>query len=233
MRNRFLKVGVLVLFVAACDGTRAPTAPTASPSSATPSNPTPSLLTLTGVVYEHTAQGRRPLAAAGIDVSAEYQSFQPKAFSDSEGRYSLGVPGLQQDWKIVAEKAGYRQPCRTRLSATTIDLHLVSEAVLSAIGFPASFPVGESTLTGRVFEAMPGGPQPVAGASITADLSGGMGWGPAASTTSNRDGGYALCGLDQPLSFGLALYTSKPGYQAVFTYLHDQTTDVGIELSRR
>lgn len=231
---RILSVGFLAVLLAGCDGTRTPTVPSPTPPSATATPPT---LTLTGVVYEYTAEGRRPLAGAGIDVSAEYQSFPPKAFSDSEGRYALpGLTALQQDWKIVAEKAGYRQPCRTRLSATTVDLHVVSAAILSTTGIPPSFPVVQPTLTGRVLEATREGLRPVSGVSITGDFSGGLGWGPAASTMSDHDGLYMLCGLHEPLSsLGLSLYVSKPGYQPVSPYFRDlrTTRTFDIELSRQ
>jgi hypothetical protein len=226
---RSLAVGFLVVLVAACDGTRTPTTSSPTPPPVTP-------LTLTGVVYEYTAEGRRPLAGAAIDVSAEYQSYSPKVFSDAEGRYTAAdLTSLRDDWKVVAQKAGYRQPCRTRLSHTTVDLHVVSEAILSTTGIPRSFPITQPTLSGRVVEATPEGRRPVSGVSVVGDFSGGNGWGPAALTMTDSDGGYVLCGLDEPLVLGLALYVSNTGYQPVYPFiLHPGgTKNFDIELSRQ
>ncbi len=112
-----------------------------------------------------------------------------------------------------AEKVGYSQPCRTPVAGTTVDIHVVSDALLSTSGIPASLPITQPTLSGRIVEQTPLGVQPVTGARVTADFSGGMGWEPSASTTSDRDGGYLLCGVDKgPL--GLALYIEKTGYRS-------------------
>ena len=76
-----------------------------------------------------------------------------------------------------AEKVGYGQPCRTLLAGTTVDLHVVSDALLSTSGIPASLPITQPTLSGRIVEQTPQGLQPVAGARVTGDFSGGLGWG--------------------------------------------------------
>ena len=88
-----------------------------------------------------------------------------------------------------------------------LNVFLVPDAVLRDVGLPASFPVAQPTLSGIVFEATSNGKKPVAGAQIVADYSGGLGWGPAATTVSDRTGRYILCGL-QPARLGIAIFAS-------------------------
>ena len=230
---RLVVLGVVVILGftgTACDDGRSPTMPSQSPppSPAPPPPPLPS--TVTGVVYEHTSAGPRPLAGAPIDVSGEEVSSTYKAISDDNGRYVVTdlVPG--QPLKAVAEKRGYRQPCRTPVAGAVIDLHVVSDSVLTTNGLPASVPMTEPFLSGRVYEQTSEGPRGIPGAIVVGDFSGGFGWAPSATTMTDPNGRYSLCNMqDIGLRFGFLLNVNKPGFvSASGAEFFDVRVDLGM-----
>jgi hypothetical protein len=232
MTRRLHVLGAIVLGVA-CTETRSPVAPS-SPAAAS-SSAAPVTFTLTGVVYEATAAGRRPLARVGLDVSVEYQSWPPRVFSDATGRYRVPNTSLSGPLKIIAEIAGYKQPCRVAVVQTDADqdLYLVPDDTLSTTGMPASLPLAGAMLTGHVFERSPEGIQRLPGASIVLDFSGGLGWGPVASTVTDATGGYVLCNMGSPV-LGIYAYVSKPGYRPAYLLVRPgQTGSFEIELERQ
>ena len=198
---------VIALAAACSESRRMPSAPspmpTASPVPLPPSD-------VTGIVYEMTSAGARPLAGVGIDMSPEYQSWPPTVMTDAEGRYS--VPGMGGG-KLVAEKTGYSQPCRVPVTGREHDIYLVPNDFLSTAGMPASFPVVAPVLDGSVFEQTPEGRQPIAGASIILDFTGGDGWAPSARTTTDALGRYLLCNVVDINHLGIAALVSKAGYR--------------------
>ena len=176
MTRRLHALGAIVLCVA-CNETRSPVAPSSPAPASSPLAPV--TFTLTGVVYEATAGGRRPLAGVGLDISVEYQSWPPRVFSDATGRYRVPNTSPSGSLKVTAEMPGYKQPCRVAVMHTDADqdLYLVPDDTLSTTGIPASLPLAAPMLTGHVFERSPEGIQRLSGASIVVDFSGGMGWG--------------------------------------------------------
>ena len=231
MTQRLHILGAIVLGVA-CNETRSPVAPSSPAPVSSPSAPVS--FTLTGVVYEATTAGRRPLAGVGLDVSVEYQSWPPKVFSDTTGRYRVPNMLVSGSLKIIAEMPGYKQPCRVAVMQTDADqdLYLVPDDTLSTTGIPASLPLAGPMLAGHVFERSPEGIQRLPGASIVLDFSGGSGWGPVASTVTDATGGYVLCNMGSPV-LGIYAYVSKPGYKPAYVPVNPvQTVSLEIELER-
>ena len=129
--------------------------------------------------------------------------------------------------KVRAEAPGYSQPSRAGAilnGDTTLDVHLVSDTVLTASGVPPSMPVAERQISGRVFERTPAGTQPISGTRVIGDFSAGFGWAPSATTLTDSTGSYLLCGLEGDL--GVELNVSKTGYvdAAVHINLGSSTT---------
>ena len=118
MARRLSVLGAIVLAVA-CNETRSPVAPSSPAPGSSP--PAPVSFTLTGVVYEATAAGRRPLSGVGLDVSVEYQSWPPNVFSDSTGRYRVPNTSIGGPLQIIADMPGYKQPCRVAVRQPDTD----------------------------------------------------------------------------------------------------------------
>ncbi len=97
-----------------------------------------------------------------------------------------------------------------------LDVYVVSTALLSTTGVPASMPVVQPTLSGLVFERTPEGIRPIAGATVVGDFSGGNGWGPSATTISDGAGRYLLCGVTDA-GLGLFLWVAQAGYREAST----------------
>jgi hypothetical protein len=227
----------LALVASACQEQQRPV-PTAPSPSATSNAFAPSTsvnaFAVSGVVYEATPGGLRPLAGVGIDASPDYQSHTPQAASTADGRYEVTTRATSSGIvKVVGERTGYSQPCRVTVSSaanTVQDLYLVSNEMLATAGVPVSMPVVQQVLSGVVFERTPDGDRPVAGAGVTGDFSGGMGWGPSASTVSDAQGRYLLCGISQS-ELGLSLYVAKPGFHPVYVSV-DRRAGGSIDLNR-
>ena len=93
-------------------------------------------------------------------------------------------------------------------------------------------PVAERRISGRVFERTPAGTQPISGAKIIADFSGGFGWAPSAATLTDATGSYLLCGLEGDL--GVELNVSKDGYAGATVNINLRlATTYDIELKQR
>jgi len=194
------------------DATNSPSSPPAGSQPASTQSPAPPF-TLSGVVYESTADGLRPLAGIPLDVSVEYQQWPPKVTSDSQGRYS--VSGLQPDkLKVAAEKEGYSQPCRANVDLkrdSVLDVFVVSNTLLARTGIPSSYPVIEPTLTGLVFERTAGGgTKPVSGVRVGIDFTGGWGWAPSAITVSDAEGRFLMCNVTDVGLGIIAIWAYKP-----------------------
>jgi hypothetical protein len=216
-------LAVVVLASGCSDSRRTPSTPSPLATAGSPGVVAASSLPrveVTGVVYEMTVQGPRPLPGVSLDMSVEYQSWPPRATTDADGRYSLGpatIAPAPQGLKLIAEKAGYSQPCRTAVeNQPRHDIYLVSNDLLAASGMPASFSIVPPVLEGLVFEETPEGRQPIAGASVVLDFTGGMGWAPSARTTTNAEGRYVLCNVVDATGLGFAALVGRTGYAERF-----------------
>lgn len=204
---------VVVVVSVACGEPRTPSAPSVTPP---PTGNPVTQQVVRGVVYEVDANGRRPLAGAGVDISPEFQSWPPSMFTDQDGRFTGG--SADRTLKIIATKAGYSQPCRVPVNPAVAEheIHLVPNAHLANAGVPPSVPMTAPRMTGRVFERTPLGDEPVAGASVVIDFSGGDGWAPSATTVTDAGGRYAVCNVANASGLGLAAYVTKAGYAEAF-----------------
>jgi len=231
--NRILLLASLGLISAACAD-----APSPSPQAPSPvppvETPAPSI-TLSGIVYENTANGVRPFASVPLDISSEIQSHTPRVASDDAGRYRLS--GLSESAvKVAAEISGYSQPCRAAVilkGDAVLDVHLVSNATLEREGVPSSLRMVDTVVSGRVVEGTPQGIQPVAGVKVTMDFSGGFGWAPSANTVTDQAGRFLLCNVAD-VGLGLELVAGKGGYALALVPVNLTTSKhYDIELVRQ
>jgi hypothetical protein len=234
--KRVLVTSAVFLLATACRGTQpSPVAASAIPSPLA-GLPT-SGVTVTGIVYEVTTDGRRPLADAGVDISPEYQSWPPTLVTDANGRFASSVVwGALRHLKIIASKPDYSQPCRVPVQDAQVDheVYLVSNELLSATGAPSSMPTAAPVLTGRVFERASNGEQPVVRASITLDFTGGDGWAPSATTVTDAAGRYLLCNVVDATGLGVAAFVRKTGYRDAFVPVRVHTGgSFDVELQRQ
>ena len=148
---------------------------TTQPPTKVPPPPPPPLLpqkppfTISGVVVEHTASGRRPAAGVVLTVRSDIADV---VTSDADGRYSASVQGDQVSI-AAAEPTAYMSPCPSGsvwLSINpnrTIDVDVVAKTVLSTTGVPDSYPIGSNNVSGTVVEQTATGSRPVAGVLVS------------------------------------------------------------------
>lgn len=167
--------------------------------------------TVSGVLTELTASGRRPLAGAQvwlwIQLDTEGWRFAP-AVTDSSGfYYFLGVP----DGSVGLEAFTVRfdQPCAAVATTHSVNTTLNIDVVSRASPLPA-LASGSPTLTGTVYETTASGRLPVAGAVVSYTW-----WWEAGTATTSTDaaGRYALCNL--PFGTNQDLYVDKDGYDMI------------------
>jgi hypothetical protein len=207
------------------------TAPPATPQFAPGPTSAPSGFTISGTVYEATATGTRPLAGFPLDISVESQSHPPQTTTDAQGRYSVTRSG-PGPYTVKNAQSGYSQPCVARTATqtdTVLNVYVVGETVLRETGLPASFPVANPTVSGVVFEQIENVNRAVPNPRITADYSGGLGWGPAATTIGDAGGRYVLCGVEPAWITILA----SDGKRLGSAVLEPGMASVDIEMPRR
>lgn len=182
-----LSMSVVAALGCANDSPRATTEPPPPPVPGPPP-PVPSF-TISGIVLEHTAGGRRPAGNVVLRVSSV--DLVVTTTSDADGRYSASVRG---DRVSIApeESDSYMSPCPSGtnwlVDNRTIDVDVVSKLVLSTTGVPDSYPRTSIYVTGTIIEGSAEGPRPVAGALV------GLGFEAAQSTTlSDALGRFVVC----------------------------------------
>jgi hypothetical protein len=172
-----------------------------------------------------------------LDISVEYQSHTPTRATDADGRYEVTLPSNLDPITVKVEYPGYSQPCVARVASavdTVLDIFVVRDSVAGEGSLPESFPLKPLTVSGVVFEQTENGREPVAGARVVADYSGGMGWGPAARTITDRAGRFTLCGLQvQGPPFGIEIFASRQGFAFGFSILAPNATSTDVELRRQ
>ena len=199
-----------------------------SAASTTPPAPDPNALhTISGIVLEHTWSSQSPIA--GLPLRIGISSFSPAkgdtfidVTTDANGRYTAQV-GAGMVSIAPASNSGYFAPCPAgtadNLAANaTFDVHVVSAAVLSTTGTPASLPTFLYA-SGTVYEATGNiptivsyaGTKPVANALVEighpTDFS-------YSATLTDANGRYLVCAA--PWGVGTDQYApvsvSKDGY---------------------
>jgi hypothetical protein len=193
--------------------------------------------TLSGSITEVVAGQAQPVA--GVNVSAwvdqgasgySYMWAHGATYSDAGGHYRLPyLPAASVTVQIW--KDGYVQQCASPTVAVrgdvTLDLGIVARQNLSAdpSGVPPAA-AGQRVVSGLVFETTPDGRRPLAGAFI--DFEPVMDF-PAATTTSDAQGRYLLCGLPDQASAELG---ASFGGRVTFVTAPPRTTGVDIEIPR-
>ena len=187
--------------------------------------------TLRGLVTERSASGSsRPLVRAGVNawVNTDRMSYSywwwamGAQYSGADGRYELS--SLPENSMVIpgASKEGYAQPCAAppmRMSADVeVDIELVPRTLVitspeSVINSP-----GFRSISGVIYEATSGGRRPVVDAFVDYEPYMDV---PAATTYSDSNGRYLLCGIpmDEKASIaasagsGRFVYTEVPAGQ--------------------
>jgi hypothetical protein len=125
------------------------------------------------------------------------------------------------------------QPCVTAIGAsgnTNLDVHVIADPAQLGAHLPGDLLASTPTLSGRVFETTALGRRPVPGALLEVDMLAGLG-DVSATTLTDSDGGYILCGLGAGSPYVWAL---KSGYKTadVGTVIVNGNTIRDIELLR-
>jgi hypothetical protein len=177
------------------------------------SNPNASY-TVSGVVFDHTATGQRPIAGVPMRVhSSANGGIVVDVTTDANGGYSARV-GAGAVSIAPMLNSGYFAPCPSGTDVlaanATFDVHVVSAAVLSTTGVPSSLPLSAIYVSGTVYEPTAGTP-PVANAFVELGQSTDVSY---STTLTNASGKYLVCttppgvGTDQYIHLGV----SKDGY---------------------
>jgi hypothetical protein len=232
VRAYLASLGALALCAVACDA-RQPIAPS-PPLVASPVPTTPSAPTISGNVWLHTADGVRPFAnqsVFGWINSGSSGRTTGRVPTDSNGRFSFPAP-LGSRVRIHIGGFGY-QPCEVNANVAgdvTRDIHAVDDRLQLGGRLPAELLANTPTISGYVFEINEDGRHRLA--DVRVELDGLFGLGLVTATTlTDADGRYVLCGLEGESS--TYLFASKAGYQ-----LYEKTvgvngdTTLDIELRR-
>jgi hypothetical protein len=196
---------------------------------------------VSGIVFEHTAAGPRPAASVPLVVRswAALPVFV-SVTSDGNGRYEArGLPGSGVNITIAPPlDSAYRAPCPTGTSGltadATIDVHVVSTAVLANTGTPRSLPTSAVTFSGIVFErSLAGRAIPIGGASVqltAVEQESNV----ESATLTDKAGRYLLCAA--PLGAGGDqegwLHASHEGFESVSRRAFPETS-TDIVLTRK
>jgi hypothetical protein len=205
---------VLVLLLASCSDTKPGPTPfpvTAGPEGGPVPTPPPGNQSPSGQVFEHTTVGRRPLAGFRFSVLRLSAPAPITIVSDANGRYEIPNEVGLIAFDIPFD-AGYRAPCPAGVGS---DLHVVSDAVLSRTGTPASMPMTDLHVSGTVVERVGDRTRPIAGAEVQLGAGGLL--DVKSVTLSDASGRFLLCtnppgtGTDQTIPIAVR----KDGYDPV------------------
>jgi hypothetical protein len=218
----------LTIAAAACDDRRPPTAPTATPGQ---SPPAVNSFTLSGVVFEISSSGRRPVAGASVFADLTTPGLWASVggkITDAEGRYSFSrlSPGRLDLW---ATRQGYAQPCFTAIDVSgdaVVDIEIVPLATLALPEPPRLETIASPIWSGLIFERTTEGIRGIEGAAISLEI----GEGAGLRTFSNVIGRYFFCGVPA----NTTLYVSKPGYSLFDVSVRDDGRNrvLDVELKR-
>ena len=222
--------------------TQPSTAPTPSSSSTSPRTPQPSPSgpTLTGVVFQNTAQGRRPISAARVFVvdlvDGPYGNFPwYELQSDANGRLSLANVPPERAVKVTGydgagsglwNQSGLYQMCAVHPTIdgdTTADIELVQRGALPGA-------VDSPVLSGVVFESTAEGRRPAGDMAVL--YSSNNHDGADVYTRTDAEGRYRFCGLPVGAGYLLPACTRAmappPNYHPI-TFPVDVRGDTALE----
>jgi hypothetical protein len=189
---------------------------------------------ISGIVYERTADGIRPLAYARTWAYAYsgLNYFAGGATADSFGRFTISNLPFAEI-KLTAGADGFDQPCarvvNLRAPFDTTSIELVSR--LHPMPELATDP---PVVKGVVYETTPQGRQPIPGAWVYLDQ---FDDALSATTTTNEKGEYAICRVPtRILSPSIVVVKDgyKDGYQDLFgLFANKEVLTLDVELTRR
>ena len=161
---------------------------------------------------EHGPFGQRFVPNIDIEVGGDSNYLTPKA--DAEGRYRFALSSSHV--ALRARASGLLQPCSASAvtnTDTTLDIHLVSNAVLVASGIPPSMPLADAQVSGRVTERG----RSIGGAIVNGSFKVGRRSHSEFATATDTSGRYVLCGVQD----GTSIYAVTHGY-----YSQDSRVDL-------
>lgn len=171
------------------------------------------MATISGNVWLHAADGVKAYASP-VGGWTEFADRGSWAWgTNAGGRYTLPVPvGARVRLQVGGQVAVY-QPCAVTLQAddnVSRDLHVVSDVAQLGARLPSELMAQMPRLSGVVYENVDGRRTPIS--EVRVELDGLYGLGLVTATTlTDRDGRYVLCGLDGE-GAGTYLFASKAGY---------------------
>lgn len=214
-----LRAAVLVLAssVAGCHGSDRP-APSPAPG------PVPYFFppaAVTGLVVEHLPAGPRPLAGLRFSVQTDPagDDFPLAVTSAADGTFRVSVPLGGAFRLVVPSGGGYHAPCPVGLDAvvedTSVELHVVSAAVLADGGLPPSLPLGRHLVRGRVSVANLWWDDFTPLAGVTVELAPRRDALMRSSSVTADDGRFVLCGTADVGAGAMQWVTArKEGYES-------------------
>src|SRR5688572_30199946 len=224
---------VSVVCAVACEGS-SPLNPVATaPTPVIAAAPT-TLVTVSGTVWLHGTAGVTGYANGRmfgwVQLPTRGSTTGPVP-TDANGRFSFTVAqGAQVRLQSAAD--GF-QPCQVVVRANTDvtqDIHVVVDRQQLGSHLPPELLAHTPVLAGVVYEQATGGRTPLADVRVSLDSLGGLGF-VAATTLTDADGRYILCGLaDDPSTY---LFAWKEGYRLFESSVNvTGNTTLDIELRR-
>jgi hypothetical protein len=231
-----LLAGVSLVLAMGC-GESAPSNPVSSTSTLPPAAPPAGpRATVSGIVWIHDASGVRRDANRwmfGWVQLAHMGSTTGQQPTDGNGRFSFTVPQGAQV-RLQGSLRDTYQPCQVLVRAdtdVTHDIHLVADRQLLGAHLPAELLARTPVLSGVVFEVGDDGRRTLL-SDVRVELDGlsGLGW-VAATTLTDTDGRYILCGLaGEPSTY---VFASKSGYRLFESSVKlSGNTSLDIEMRR-
>lgn len=209
---------LLTFSLAACGGAERPAAP--SPTS----GPVPYFFppaAVTGLALEHLPGGPRPLAGLRFSVQTDPAGadFPLAVTSAADGTFRVSVPLGGAFRVVVPSDGGYHAPCPVGLDPvvedTSVDLHVVSAAVLAGGGLPPSLPLGRYLVRGRVSVANLWWDDITPLAGVTVELAPRRDALMRSSSVTAGDGRFLLCGTADVGAGAMQWVTArKEGYES-------------------
>ena len=147
-----------------------------------------------------------------------WDDYPTEVTTDQFGRYAAnrGEPGLVGI--TIPDDAGYHAPCPAGFNDLredrTMNVYVVADTTLTTTGMPASMPTTAPMVSGKVFERISGGTQPVVGATVSLSP---LGLDEVISVSlTDADGRFLLCsapphtGTDTVMVVGVRKAGYKP-----------------------
>ena len=196
--------GVAIVFaVVGCEGSSLSNPASSAPTPVVAPAPTP-FVTVSGTVWIHGTAGVTRYANGRmfgwVQEPSRGRTTGPVP-TGADGRFSFTVPpGVEV--RLQSSADGF-QPCQVVVRANTDvtqDIHVVADRQQLGSRLPAELLARTPLLSGVVYEqAADGRRTPLADARLSLDSLGGLGF-VAATTLTDAEGRYILCGLDDDTS---------------------------------